>query len=502
MKRLFSCILLSLIVNATLAQRVIYTEPDREDSRQTEFEIIGKVSGNLLVYKSLRSNFSVSVYDMNMKQKEKVKLDFLPDRIINADFLAYPDYCYMFYQYQKKNVLYAMAAKLDGNGKLIGKEMLLDTTIIGFLANNKIYTLVNSENKEYINLLKINSRDDEKFVVTTMLFTKEMELKEKSRLAVGMPDRNDFLTEFVVDNEGDFAFLRAIQEGENDRVQHLFLFTKKQGNNFTDIHPINYNKIWLDEVKLKADNFNKHFIISSFYGITKRGNIDGMFTCIWDKASATALSSSPVSFSEQLRNEAKGDNGVKTAFNDYYIRNIIVKKDGGFLLTAESFFTTSRGGFNRYDYMFGSPYLHPADFYSFGPFGYGLPSTRFNNLGQNMRYNAQNIVVFSFDSSGMINWTRVITKNQWDDESEAFIGYSVLNSGDQIHFLFNQQEKRLQLLSATSISSSGVLTRNPTLKNLDQGYEFMAHYGKQVGLRQIIFPCMYRNYLCFAKLEL
>ena len=54
----------------------------------------------------------MSVYDHEMKQKDRVKLDFLPDRIINADFLAYPDFCYMFYQYQKGSIVYAWLQKL------------------------------------------------------------------------------------------------------------------------------------------------------------------------------------------------------------------------------------------------------------------------------------------------------------------------------------------------------------------------------------------------------
>ena len=78
----------------------------------------------------------------------------------------------------------------------------------------------------------------------------------------------------------------------------------------------------------------------------------------------------------------------------------------------------------------------------------------------------------------------------------------MVNTGDQIHFLFNQQEKRTQLLSNQSIGPSGQLIRNPTLKNLDKGYDFMPRYGKQIGMRQIIVPCMYRNYLCFASVEL
>ena len=37
-----------------------------------------------------------------------------------------------------------------------------------------------------------------------------------------------------------------------------------------------------------------------------------------------------VVLSDELRKEAKGDANTKMAFNDYFIRNIIIKKDGGF----------------------------------------------------------------------------------------------------------------------------------------------------------------------------
>ncbi|HEX8279192.1 MAG TPA: hypothetical protein VF540_10880 [Segetibacter sp.] len=504
MKKIVACLALIVSVYSANAQRVIYSEPDRNDYRQTEFEIIGKINGNILIYKSLRNSFAISVYDMDMKQKERVKLAFLPDRIINADFLAYPDFCYMFYQYQRRGVVYSMAAKIDGSGKLIGEPVKMDTTEISFLANNKIYTVINSEDKQYIALFKINSKNDDNYLVSTVLFNKDLEKQEKQILNIAMPERHDFLAEFSVDNDGDLAFVRAVQGQENDKVQKLFLFTKKVGSSSANERPVALRDQALDDIRLKVDNYNKKYLISSFYSKARRGNIEGLYTCIWDKVADSAKSISVIQFDENLRNDAKGDNSVRTAFNDYFIKNVIVRKDGGFLLAAESFFSTGRGGaMNRYDYLYGSPFFRPSyNYYMFNSYGYGYPWYRYNSLGQSTRYNAQNIAVFSFDSTGNVSWSNVLNKNQYDDETDAFIGYSLMNTGDQLHFLFNQQEKRIQLLADQSISPSGQIVRNPTLKNLDQGYEFMARYGKQIGSRQIIFPCMYRNYLCFARLDL
>ena len=53
---------------SSFAQKIVYSEPERDDSRRMDFEIIGKVSGNFLVYKKVRANAYVSVYNADMEQ--------------------------------------------------------------------------------------------------------------------------------------------------------------------------------------------------------------------------------------------------------------------------------------------------------------------------------------------------------------------------------------------------------------------------------------------------
>ena len=110
-------------------------------------------------------------------------------------------------------------------------------------------------------------------------------------------------------------------------------------------------------------------------------------------------------------------------------------------------------------------------------------------------------MVLSYDKDGGVEWSNVIPKSQFDDETDNMVSFQLMNTGAEIHFLFNLNERRTQLLNDQSIAADGKVTRNATLKNLDRGYEFMARYGKQVAGRQMIVPCLYRNYLCFAKIE-
>ncbi|MFM9625963.1 hypothetical protein ACKI14_50475, partial [Streptomyces turgidiscabies] len=66
--------------------------------------------------------------------------------------------------------------------------------------NSKINTYLFSEDKQRIMVLKISTKNDKEHVVTSCLFDKNLQQIEKVRMAIPMPERNDFLGEFGIDN--------------------------------------------------------------------------------------------------------------------------------------------------------------------------------------------------------------------------------------------------------------------------------------------------------------
>ncbi|HLF44947.1 MAG TPA: hypothetical protein VI548_00880 [Chitinophagaceae bacterium] len=482
------------------AQRILISEPDREDSRRMNFEIIGKMGNNFLIYKNIRGENFISVYDNNMKQIKRVRHEYLPDeRMINVDFFPYPDFVYMIYQYQKRNIVHCMAVKLDGMGKKISDPIELDTTALGALTNNKIYTTLSSEDKQKLIIFKINSRNREKFLVTTKLFDDKLELLKKTNLVMPMEERNDNLGEFALDNDGNLVFTKFVRTG-NENISKAYIVVKKaMADDFT-YYDLNLDKNYLDELRVKVDNDNNRYLLNAFYYNQKRGNIEGLYFLILNKNTGGFEYQNLLAFSEDLRREAKGDGNFRMAFNDYFIRNIIIKKDGGFLIDAEAFYTTSRSGnWNRWDYMYGSPFTSPLDYYYYSPYYYNW--WRRGSSNQAVRYHADNLIIFSFDKNGKLDWSNVVRKGQYDDDSDDRISYNIMNTGGQLHFLFNLQERKNLLLNDYSLAPDGQINRNPTLKNLDKGHEFLPKYGKQVSASQMILPCFYRNYICFAKID-
>lgn len=481
------------------AQVVTISDYESEDNRNINFEIIGKLNGNILVYKNIRSRHKINIFDKDMNTLETVRLDFVPDRTFNIDFVAYPDHFFMIYQYQKGTVLHCMAVKMDALAKKMSEPVELDTTRIPVMTDNKIYSTIYSEDKQKIMLFKVQTRW-QKFNMKTMLFDSGMKLIKGDRFTVDYNDRRESYDNFMLANDGNFVFTLARQSGNRDNANNLGFFIKAPAVDSFAFHPVDLQEKYIDEVKLKIDNRNNRYIFNTFYYKKSRGMIEGLYTGIWDRGSGKAIASQLIPIDDQLRSEAKSGGMLRFAIDNFFIRQVIVKGDGGFILAAEDFTSETRGinNFNRFDYLY-NPYSLSSGGYYYNPYtGYYRPLNSYRN--QSTRFYFENILLLSISKKGQLEWSKVIHKSQFDDEEENFMSFSTMTSGNEIHFLFNS-DRRYRVVSDQGVTPSGELKRYATLKSEQKGYEFMPSLSKQTGANQIVIPCTYRNNICFAKVD-
>lgn len=502
MKACFT-LLIFLLVAPLLspAQQIVFSEPEREDIRDMNFEIIGKIKKNILVFHDVKWKYGINVYNDSMRLLEKVPADYIPKKTTNIDFIAYPDFFYAIYQYQKKGILYCEAIKMGDDGKKISEPVLLDTTRIGAMGDNKIYATVYSEGKKKIMVFKIQKLDD-RFTFATLLFDNNLQPLHKSRLPVDYERRSDIYSDFYLDNEGNLIFAGSVDKENRSDPSSLFLQVKKATADTFSRIKIDLKDSYFDEIKLKIDNVNKKYLLTTFYHKEKRGNIDGLYCNVWDVPGDSTYASVFIELGDSLRQLAKTSGNAKTVFNDFYIRNIILKRDGSFLLTAEDFTsqTTGVSNWNRYD-MFYSPALSSYDYYYFNNY-YGGFYRPFGMLGnRNTQYFYENVLLLSLSKKGDPQWVDILHKQQSDDDNDNFLSFGLFNTPTGLHFLYNDISKRSRLLAANIITPDGKTKRNPTIKTYEREYEFMPRFSKQVGARQVIMPCTYRNQVCFAKID-
>ena len=186
------------------------------------------------------------------------------------------------------------------------------------------------------------------------------------------------------------------------------------------------------------------------------------------------------------------------------IRNVILKKDGGFIVLTEEYYKQRRYGntFNdRYNGFDSRYYNSYSDYYLYnrGYYGYYRP---FNDgSGRDIVYNYNDVINFSFTKDLQLQWNNVINKTTSDIENDNFLSFTNMNAGGEIHFLFLQKDNNRQILSNYAVQPDGSIVRYPTLKGREAGYNFMPRLARQTGARQMLVPCIVRNNIAFAKID-
>ena len=472
MKSFIIFLILSISFLSLTAQEIAYSKPRHDDLLfGGRYDIIGKLNDNVLIYKHIRYKHLISIYDNKMKLKEDINLKFIPSNVISVEFVNCFDRVDLIYQFQKRNVFYCMAAAIDGNGKIIHEPIQLDTSHIKFLADLKLYHVSSSEDRSKIMVYKIDKGDfytgSGLFHFTTLLFNESLHLIHKSEIESFFETEKDLFSDFLVDNDGNFVFAEGTKLETTDLFEHLVLVTKGPTEDNFNIHTLDLSGNLLDGVDLKIDNLNKNYLINSSYYKKRNGDKEGPYTAIWSKRGDSLLAKNFFSFA-----------GVST-LNYFYLRNVILTKDGGFIVAAE-------------DLGIQGHYLFPwPENFIFSSAQYVFSSIRF--LSSSFY---KNVVILYFDNKAHLKWSNEIIKSQ----TGRFPSFAVINTGNSLHFLFNEIERQTEIMKEQTLSSDGDLSNKTPLSNLDLNYQLEIH-GKQVSSSETIFPCVFRGYICFAKVK-
>jgi len=262
------------------AQKIYYSQPERDDSRNTAFEIIGKVGQHILVYKDNNGDEAISIYDNEMNPVNRVPLRFRYN-LLNVDFINYPNQFILIYQYQYRRYVYCYGMIMDENASIIGQPVLIDSTDVGFgNLKHKLYSVTYSDDKHRILVYKINQNKELTNIFYTFLLNDQLQLLNNSRVSLPMENRKDYLTGFSLDNEGNFVFVKVGKANNKDLAADAWMVTKPayEDTFYTAAIPLNHR--YIDEFKLKLDNDHHLSYAVSFFYDTRRNDVAGFVMCV------------------------------------------------------------------------------------------------------------------------------------------------------------------------------------------------------------------------------
>jgi len=529
MKRKFLSVLAFTLLSAALyAQSITYADITKGDAERMNFEILGKGADNYLVYKEVKGKHRISVYDHNMELREDIPITALPKQstLLDISFYSGGRNNYLLYQYQEGDIVYLKALQIEANGRILSEPVLLDTTMIAYRTENKIYSTISSNDNSKLMAFKINKRDRSLFHITTLLFDESLQPINESRFSVPMEYKGDYLTGHSIANDGSYAFVKYHRQANGNIVEASLIEKPANSDEYAE-HKLNVGDLFLDDIKLMTDDMNGRYLLSSFYSTRKRGDIEGLYVYGIQKNSGNILFEKTTLFNDELKRKAKGKSG-RNAFNNFFINNIIVHGDGGFTVASEALYNTDnwdRWGFwggpywgsslgwggwgpgwgwgwgrwgSWWPYSYYSPFFYRSYWWGWGPgWAWGGPGWG----GGSRQFNAGNVAVISFDSEGNKTWDNVIVKSQSESNTDGSISYQVMPGNRSMSFLMNNPGKTSDLENII-INNDGTVIQGQPIKAKDKRIDFMPKYGKRTGAKEIIIPYSYKSNISFAKIEL
>lgn len=500
----------------TQAQRVQYSPPEAGYKAYASYNIIGHVGDHNLIFIKGKETAEIAVYDNAMQKLASVPANILKFTANKVDFFAYPDHFLAFFQYRTNNTLFCSVFKGDADGHVVEGPVVLDS--IPYAGNfKKRYPsdiVLRSEDQQRYMLVKALHGENGEYHISTVLYDRDLEIQERSACTFTPPPNFSEYSEFILDNDGDLAFISTGRDDEGERVRQANLLIKPRGADSLFSKALTGPGMEFEDLKIKADNANHRYILTSFYYAKGEKSLTGLCALIWNKPEKNLSGPQLYPLPQNIRTEATKDFSSPSQILDYYYqRQILVRADGEFMVFAELFYETSvlstmrwrRDDFIRgkRDTIFAPPKgfiayqarEHPG-YWSVTP---ATPNEQDGYKGFNR--STENVLVFFLDKTGATNAVKVIRKDEFNSLVLFPLSYQTFITRQDIHLIYNEQVKGSYLPAITTIRADGTMEQGQLLHDLDKGYLFLPQYGRQVGPNTMIIPCVIKGALHFARIE-
>jgi hypothetical protein len=535
------------------AQSYVLSGIEKTDKGQMQYEVLGKVDGRYWIYKNNEGISTIAQYNDQMQLVQQNDLVFLPKKLNAIEFITKSNRVYAFYQFQAATTVYAMVAELDEKGQLVGTPTIVDTAEkIRPGSGTKVFNLIESEDRSKLLFFSVNTTNPSSIRIKTMALSTPFSLLNEATISINAQNKKSQLSDFALDNKGNLFCLRNAEQPNAAPVVSL-LYMAADGSEVIET-PIVNNNLILDDIRLKINNANGTVLINSFYASEKKGNIEGMYSFIWDIATRRNSISNASRFSDAIRDAVTDKRNLKNAFDHFYFDQVQPNEDGGFTIIAEAAKTNSnRNAFSRWDFFWGGPFYNPFifnywnrpfGFYPWGRFGWGMMGpwgwgglggwggwgmmgawgwggwgggwgmmglwgwggwmmNPFANFGYpSVTYTAGKVAILNFDANANIQSVKTIDKQQSDINVDQFIGYGTMKNNMGTNFLYYQKSKGLKQIVHQQLNASGTIVKGSPIILKEKQLEWMPRSLKQVSDKEAILPYQTKGKLGFAKITI
>jgi hypothetical protein len=462
-------------------QTVKWSAPINTDKNMPYLKILGADDEGYFI---LRSNFSFYIdRDRSFFTKRKYELQYYSDNLMmkwsvaltagNDDrkiadiVLAGNKITMLLTDFSKANkTLTLYAQQIDKTGKYGDAVRLHEIHAEKIDDDNKPDIAISHDEHLMACVYRMLPKNKEEQSYETIVFDTSLTVLYRNTISVPVSVKRFMPLNFVLTDEGNF-FLLGIEFTTEKRVkapgQSLYkLYSLNVKNESVASNEIQVENKFLTDVGISADELNHKIVLAGFYSDATTYSTAGVFyySLTEDSLKPTPIVTSSFT-SEFLRKfgQERAAKGSKELVN-YNIDRIVLRKDGGAAVVAESFYSTTRSYWDYYSQMFVTHY-----YYHYG-----------------------NIIALSVNPNGSLLWSNAVTKDQNSSDDGGYYSsyFSAIIDG-KILSLYNKYVESPGSVLMTNISGTGE-QNTKVLFNDSENVTVIPRSGKQVDENVLLLP--------------
>jgi hypothetical protein len=490
MKRRISILFLvfgALLWQAAGAQDADWSNPEKFRSRTAYTRVLGQNSHGIYALRCRNRAFSRKVYVQMYRENMGMVFNKILPGLKNAYFenaFVYNDGMRLFKsQYNRKTrEIDLVAQKYTHDAEPTGEEIVVSSSLQRDYSDDGDYVI--SRSTDFSKIVCFHTEiSPSKSTVIDLEILDGPELTVLNRKKVELPFKYASFVplETVVANNGNAYFIFRVEADDKSKndFEYLgyYLFTYNAGTDqLTDFY-LNTEDTYLSKPHITLDYFNNKVIVNGFYSLENAGNSKGILDFGLDMKSHIPIYHNLLPYPENFVSDVVGRQAAQNGeeLRDFYIRKIVPRSDGGYVLLAEEFYTSTQ------TYTFtvnGMMQMGTRDLYNYGKVG-----------------------LLSVNKFGEIEWGKVINKSQTSSQDLGY--YSsifVVPLKNSINIFYNDEFRGNSEITQYTLDNNGKLTSKLLFKNQSSSIAVVPREAMQLDAATVLFPTAKDRKFAFLKL--
>lgn len=465
LKKYISLVIFLALTSGLFAQTISARLDLGKRDAKPEFYEFSPVDGGLVTLgpTSTVSNryLGITKYDSNLKEEWSEKVLEQNGRK-NIDFVAVIGaniFVFVSEFFPQEGVIKTYYYGYDLAGKQTAEEALL--SVYPNQKEQKVelqYEL--SRNKRRLLCYKNLQNKRESEEILFYLFDDEGNYAQNGEISLKYPDNRFNVRQVRVSNQGNIyllgRFFRSANIKDADDFKYL-IYRYDTGRQQGEEIAIELGDRYISDLSFSLNNEN--IFVAGFYSnrgtdriagtVLQQINAEGQLVlntaeAFDERFLANFLSSGQINRGSELRN--------------FYLKDLILRSDGGVLMMAEKFYITHQSYRDFNGYWVDREIYHYED-----------------------------VILTSVSSTGQIEWHAIVDKNQVS-ESPATLSYfnAISGTGIYIFYEYKPQRNNVNIYYNKVGMEGGVSERYPLLKSYQYGNEFYPRFSEQVNNSEAI----------------